>query len=239
MTADGGVPSIETSMARLILPTFIGALWFVFVSIAIGWQRYYIQSPAFDSAVLLVAALLSLPVLAIGHATPRLLPVIGCVIMGIVLGMLMMDSVFDVLVLTDASINDGWSLVSGRKVAFFYYNSILNSPIVNGVLFSLLMTMALGALVGLERARTTGDVSLKMTWYTLVGLNAVGNSGYIGIVIPRYLALRAATRFDAADFDGWAPVLGARLLLLASTVAAIAICMRLTPVPAGGREKQS
>ena len=193
----------------------------------VAWQAFYIQSSWRDTHVLVASSFLSLPILTIGHGTPSA-RLIGCVLMGLVVGMLTIDSCFDLLVLTEASVQVGGDAYSGRMVAFLYYNAILNSPLVNGMLFSVMLTMALGAGVGFAHARVSRSAARERAWCHLVGLAILGHAGYIFCVIPRYLALRSAKTFIGADFDRWWLVLSARLVLAASSMAAALICMQLT-----------
>ena len=73
-----------------------------------------------------------------------------------------------------------------------------------------------------------GDRGLFRTWLLIVGLALVGNSAYMGVAVPRYLRIRSARAFSAPDFDGWTEVLAARIVLLASMLTVIPICMRMT-----------
>ena len=215
------------SMPRLPpLPLLVA--WATTVGGTVAWQAFYIQSSWRDTLVLVASSFLSLPILTIGHALPQCLPLIGCVLMGLVVGMLTIDSCFDLLVLTEASVQVGGDAYSGRMVAFLYYNAILNSPLVNGMLFAVMLTMALGAGVGFAHARVSRSAARERAWCHLVGLAILGHAGYIFCVIPRYLALRSAKTFIGADFDRWWLVLSARLVLAASSMAAALICMQLT-----------
>jgi hypothetical protein len=133
----------------------------------------------------------------------------------------------DLLVISGEAVRDNRGAVAGRQAAFYYYHTILNSPVVNGALFAVLLMMALGAWVGLDHARATRDPHLRRTWHLLVGLAVVGHAGYLFGVIPRYLRIRASPVFHAADFDLWERVLVARLALMASSFVGIAVCVRL------------
>jgi hypothetical protein len=76
----------------LPLPKLI--VWASFVLGTTVWQRFYLETGSKDTIVAIVSAPLSLGVLSYAHANPVALPVIGCTLMGFVLGLLTMDTCF-------------------------------------------------------------------------------------------------------------------------------------------------
>ena len=54
-----------------------------------------------------------------------------------------------------------------------------------------------------------------------------GNGGYLGCVVPRYLAIRSSKAFDPALFADWEVVIVARLVLYASIILSLPVLFKL------------
>ena len=103
---------------------------------------------------------------------------------------------------------------------------MLNELHINGVLWTAMLVLVLAAARGLEYA---GPAQSRL-WVRLVAQSSRTNWLYLYCVVPRYLAIRAATSYDPSFFDGWGAVLAARIVLMLSIVHAATSCMRLTRV---------
>jgi len=134
-----------------------------------------------------------------------------------------------VVVLSGGALNlDGAGPVDARRVAFHYYNTMLNSPLVNAALYTSLSSMAVGAWAGLEHAYSTAqDADLQRAWKEIVLYAMVGHAAYLFGVVSHYLEIREARAYRPEYFDGWGVVLAVRLFLIAN-IFAICLCfMRL------------
>jgi len=212
-----------------LLPPRLLAVWAGMLASFITWQVVYVQSQFMDTLMLTTGGLISLAVLSVGHSRPALLPAIGLVFMGVVLGMLVIDAGFDIVVLSDQALKlDGVAPLEARRLAFNYYITMLNSPVVNAALYTSLSTMAVGAWVGLEHAYSSaGDADLQRGWMYIVLYAMVGHAAYLFGVVSNYLAIRGARTYRREYFDGWGVVLAVRLFLIANICAIIVNCMRV------------
>jgi hypothetical protein len=198
--------------------------------ILIGWAASLISSTAF----LCVAAgrreviggavthVLALPILRLPS---RAMPPIGCAVMGVLLGFLLVDCCFDLIVL-QGELDD-------RRAAFAYYHTILNTLHINSVLWIAMLALVLAAARGLQEAQGGGG----RVWARLLSQVSCTNALYVFTVMPRYLAIRAAGSggFEPAFFDDWWQVLAVRCLLIASITWAGATCVQLTVAQGGGQ----
>ena len=191
-------------------------LW---LSAVVGWGNEVIGGG--------VAHVVALPVIRL---SPRLMPSIGCAVMGVLFGLLLVDTCFDLMVLREGSVRLGpRQTTPGREIAFYYYHVMLNELHINGVLWTAMLVLVLAAARGLEYA----GLAQSRLWVRLVAQSSSTNGLYLYCVVPRYLAIRAATSYDPAFFDGWGAVLAARIVLMLSIVHAATSCIRLTLEPPG------
>jgi hypothetical protein len=221
----GGRAVDPPARVRLLPPKLLTA-WAAMLAGFITWQVLYVQSQLMDTLMLSTGALLSLGVLSVGHSRPETLPAIGLVFMGVVVGMLVIDAGFDIVVLSDQTFKlDGGAPVEARRVAFSYYHTMLNSPVVNAALYLSLSTMAVGAWVGLEHAYSSaGNADLQRDWFYIVLYAMVGHAAYLFGVVSNYLEIRGARAYRREYFDGWGVVLAVRLFLIANICAIIVHC---------------
>ena len=179
---------------------------------------------------------LALPILRLPS---RAMPPIGCAVMGVLLGFLLVDCCFDLLVLLGEP--DGGEGKAGggraapdeaRRAAFAYYHTILNTLHINSVLWIAMLALVLAAARGLQEAEGGGG----RVWARLLSQVSCTNALYVFTVMPRYLAIRAAGSggFEPAFFDDWWQVLAVRCLLIASITWAGATCVQLTVAQGGG-----
>ena len=209
---------IETSMLKLILG---------------GWAASLFVSTAFLCVVAgrteviggTITHVLALPILRLPS---RAMPPIGCAVMGVLLGFLLVDCAFDLLVLRSEAAD------LGRRAAFAYYHTILNTLHINSVLWIAMLALVLAAARGLQEAQGGGG----RVWFRLLSQVSCTNGLYIVTVMPRYLAIRAAASdgFEPTLFDGWWQVLAVRCLLMASIACAGATCVHLTVAQGKGEE---
>ena len=143
--------------------------------------------------------------------------------MGIAIGMLIIDLAFDIII-ADKPHDD-----QTKIIAHLYYHTMLNATHVNAILAALMLTMAIGAAIGLADAyQPTTPVRKWRAWVSLICLNVMGNGNYLAVVMPRYIRIRSSSAFNSSDFDGWLEVLRARCVLVLSLSCAVSICMWLT-----------
>jgi len=169
-----------------------------------------------DLAVVLGIYLICLPIIH-PSSTPRLMACLGGPICGFIGGMQLIDLCFDLCILRDRSISDGFDDFQARRVAFLYYHTVITAPHVNGVLLCIIVTAFLGSMVGLGRS----SPALLRHWLMLGAAMFVGTGGYLTCVVPRYLVIRMAKAFEPSLFDGWEMVLAARLVLYISLILAM------------------
>jgi len=192
----------------------------------LAWQYLSLGVGAVDMGVSLAAYTVCLP-LVDRRLNPRLLPPLGCAFMGLAIGLLLIDLCFDVLILSDVSVRVEDQVISGRKVAWLYYHTMLNKAHVNFALAVFMVLSFLGAMVGLGQSDSRG----RSYWQWLVISSIVGNSSYLMVVVPRYLSLRHNTVFSESDFDDWGRVVAARAALLIALGTDVALCISLTLQP--------
>ncbi|CAJ1331024.1 unnamed protein product [Effrenium voratum] len=197
---------------------FLCDIWgFAIHRLTAGLGRCSIQV---DLLLLIVAHVVCLPIIS-----PRLdaavVPAIGCVVIGLAIGCELVDMCFDSLIYWDVTLTDGDGVISGRKVAFLYYNTMLKARHINFSIELFLLVGQFGALVGLTRS----PPKVRQAWKGLVATMISGNGGYLTSVVPRYLGIRFATEFDEGFFDGWSWVIAARFYLLVNLLIAIGLLM--------------
>merc|ERR1740130_633866 len=188
--------------------------WAVSLVVSTFWIRFVVGCPVWpDVACGFVSHLIALSVLWL---EPRLMIPIGLALMGVCVGLMLVDMAFDLVIIREGSVRLGPTTVTpGRLVAHHYYHSMLNATHINMAMWTAMLVLVLAAARGLEAARGTSQSSST-------------NCVYMYCVIPRYLAIRDAQAYDASAFDRWGEVLAARAVLLASICYAAAQCMRLT-----------
>ena len=122
-----------------------------------------------------VTHVLALPILRLPS---RAMPPIGCAVMGVLLGFLLVDCAFDLLVLRSEAAD------LGRRAAFAYYHTILNTLHINSVLWIAMLALVLAAARGLQEAQGGGG----RVWARLLTQVSCTNTLYVCTVMPRYLA---------------------------------------------------
>jgi len=195
-----GVPEWQLSLAWVA-----SALSFA------SWFLFGLQASNVDVCVILAAHVAILPILH-ARSEPSILCALGFLVIGLAIGFQLVDLCFDVLIIWDLSVHDTLGIISGRKIAWLYYNTMLNSRHINLALSLFLLVGQFVTLVGITRS--TG--SLRRKWIALVCNMIFGNGGYFIVVIPCYVAIRSSVAFDAQFFDGWMVVLIARMVLFAA-----------------------
>ena len=214
-----------------------------------GWAVSLLTSTAFLCVTAgrreviggVITHVLALPILRLPS---RAMPPIGCAVMGILLGFLLVDCCFDLLILQGEP--DGGegkagrgraapAAYGGRRAAFAYYHTILNTLHINSVLWIAMLALVLAAARGLQEAQGGGG----RVWARLLSQVSCTNALYVFTVMPRYLAIRAAGSggFKPAFFDDWWQVLAVRCLLIASITWAGATCVQLTVAQGGGGQE--
>ena len=203
------------------------ALWCASLAATVAWQRGVGGGRVADTACAALAHCAALPVILATVRRPRLLPLLGCSVMGMCIGLTLVDVAFDVQLLGHGSGDP-----APQRQAWAYYHTLLNAPHINGALLFFLLLMSFGAWIGAEDALSgAGDADARRTWRILGGLACTNILLYVLLVIPRYMRIRAAAAFEPAAFARWGEVLVARVVLLASMLAASALCMRLALAP--------
>jgi len=168
------------------------------------------------------------------------IPTLGLLVVGLAVGYQAIDLSFDIQVLHGRPGGEGGGTdsLSGRQVAWLYYNTMLNALPVNLGLLLFLLVGQFGAVAGFTRSPAT----VRKRWIRLFAFMCAGNGGYLAYVVPRYIAIRASTTFDEGLFDGWhAVVLSRGLLFVALGAAAreLSLLMREAPmVVANGVKSQ-
>ena len=150
-----------------------------------GWAASLIASTAFLCAAAgrreviggVVTHVLALPILRLPS---RAMPPIGCAVMGVLLGFLLVDCCFDLLVLQA----DAGAAHDARRAAFAYYHTILNTLHINSVLWIAMLALVLAAARGLQEAQGGGG----RVWARLLTQVSCTNTLYVLTVMPRYLA---------------------------------------------------
>mmetsp|Transcript_56183 Transcript_56183/g.147738 ORF Transcript_56183/g.147738 Transcript_56183/m.147738 type:complete len:260 (-) Transcript_56183:52-831(-) len=175
-----------------------------------------------DLAVVVAVHVVCLPVIS-SSTTPRILSCLGGPIMGLVAGMQLIDMCFDLMILRDVPIPDGPDVLQARRMAYFYYHTVISAAHVNAVLLGVILVSFLGALAGFERASS----EVRQSWTHLGVLMFAGTGGYLGCVVPRYLGIRSSKAFDPMLFADWEVVVAARLVLYASIILSLPILFRL------------
>lgn len=200
------------------------AMWLVsLAAFLIGLQIAVPNVSVQDSYLVAAVHMVCLPLISRRMTPARGLP-LGLVVIGLAIGFTLIDLCFDLLIVWDRSVSDGTSLISGRKIAWFYYNTMLNAGHVNFALGIFLLVAQFGAVTGVLR---TTSPRLRSKWVGLVGMMIVGNGGYLVTVVPRYLVIRASTTFEEEWFDGWVAVIWARMGLLATLGASVVMICSL------------
>ena len=150
-----------------------------------GWAASLVASTAFLCAAAgrreviggVVTHVLALPILRLPS---RAMPPIGCAVMGVLLGFLLVDCCFDLLVLQA----DAGEAHDARRAAFAYYHTILNTLLINSVLWIAMLALVLAAARGLQEAQGGGG----RVWARLLTQVSCTNTLYVLTVMPRYLA---------------------------------------------------
>ena len=150
-----------------------------------GWAASLVASTAFLCAAAgrreviggVVTHVLALPILRLPS---RAMPPIGCAVMGVLLGFLLVDCCFDLLVLQA----DAGAAHDARRAAFAYYHTILNTLHINSVLWIAMLALVLAAARGLQEAQGGGG----RVWARLLTQVSCTNTLYVCTVMPRYLA---------------------------------------------------
>ena len=122
-----------------------------------GWAASLVASTAFLCAAAgrreviggVVTHVLALPILRLPS---RAMPPIGCAVMGVLLGFLLVDCCFDLLVLQAGA----GAAHDARRAAFAYYHTILNTLHINSVLWIAMLALVLAAARGLQEAQGGG-----------------------------------------------------------------------------------
>mmetsp|Transcript_62179 Transcript_62179/g.108757 ORF Transcript_62179/g.108757 Transcript_62179/m.108757 type:complete len:230 (-) Transcript_62179:20-709(-) len=198
------------------------AAWVGSVLAFAAWFKLWLQTPATDVCIIIGTHVVVLPIIRRGLNLVHL-PALGCLMLGLGIGFQLIDLCFDFLIIYDHSLHDGLDVFAGRKVAWFYYNTMLNAKHVNVAIALFLLVGQFGAMVGITRS----PPHFRRIWITLVGLMVLGNGGYLFAVVPRYIAIRASVAFDERFFDGWWAVLAARTWLFVCLGLAIISCFSL------------
>jgi len=176
----------------------------------------------FDLVVLIGMHFVCLPIIA-PQTTPRLMACIAGSLYGLIAGLQCIDLCFDFVILSDQPISDGVDTFLARQVAYLYYHTVITASHVNAALLAIVLTSFLGALVGLGRS----SPGAQRQWLILGAAVVVGSGGYMTCVVPRYLAIRQASRFEASLFEGWGVVLGARIALYGSVLVSLPVLFAL------------
>ena len=200
-------------------------VWLTSLLFTVGWQRQFAGARSVDTICACAAHLVALPVILFCVQTPKLLPLIGCSMLGCCLGICVVDVVFDMQVLDADESLDGFS---PKRMAWGYYHSVLNSSLINGIMLFFLLLMAFGAWIGIEDALITASKEVRRLWVMLVILCSAGVPLYLCLVVPRYMSIRFATAYDPQALQRWFEVLAARIVLMVSMAAGCALCMRLS-----------
>lgn len=114
-----GVPEWQLSLAW-VASALSFASWFI-----VG-----LQASKLDVCVILVAHVAILPILH-ANSNPFLLLALGFLLIGLAVGFQLVDLCFDILIIWDLPVHDTLGIISGRKIAWLYYNTMLNSKHIN------------------------------------------------------------------------------------------------------------
>lgn len=220
VTSPGNVHD-EASSTR-ILDRCLFAFWTSSLIAFVVGTRLLCQSSMDDCLVLALAHCICLPL--IHRNTPlALIPPLGCAVVGMAIGFQLVDLGFDMLIIWGRSVHDGLDALSGRRVAWLYYNTMLNAQSVNLGIAVFLLVGQFGAVVGLSRSLARA----RRQWRRLVFTMIAGNGGYMISVVPRYVAIWQSAAFDEGFFDGWRFVVLARVYLFVALGAALVILCSL------------
>merc|ERR1719424_1725713 len=128
--------------------------WAVSLGMSTVWIRFVVGCPVWpDVASGFVSHLIALSVLWLD---PRLLPPLGCAVMGVCVGLMLVDMAFDLVIIREGSVRLGPTTVTpGRLVAHHYHHAMLNTTHINMAMWSAMLCLVLAAARGLEAARGT------------------------------------------------------------------------------------
>eukprot|EP00448_Togula_jolla_P012978 CAMPEP_0170597408 /NCGR_PEP_ID=MMETSP0224-20130122/15694_1 /TAXON_ID=285029 /ORGANISM="Togula jolla, Strain CCCM 725" /LENGTH=236 /DNA_ID=CAMNT_0010921883 /DNA_START=46 /DNA_END=756 /DNA_ORIENTATION=+ len=186
-----------------------------------------------DFAIFNGIFLACLPVIS-RQMTPRLLACLGGPICGLISGMQIIDLCFDICILHDRPISDGFEMLQPRRLAWVYYHMVLNAPHVNSVLLGIIVICFLGSIAGIGRS----SPEVQQRWLVIGAMMSVGVVSYLGAVMPRYLTIRKSSAFEASMFDGWQVVIAARLLLFLSIIVNLPLVFSLQLMPEEAEEQK-
>ncbi|KAJ1639127.1 hypothetical protein T492DRAFT_939026 [Pavlovales sp. CCMP2436] len=208
----------------------VASSWVASLSAIAYWQYAILRVDAVDLCVTLAAHLIVLPMLG-RRFDARLLPSFGCALCGMCVGFSFIDTCFDLLIVADKTIADGTGpdgkgTIAARHAAYIYYHTMLNASHINFALLVYVLVSSLGTMMGLSDSSR----EVKRLWLIMCAVAAAGNSFYVSYVVPRYVRIRAATRYEPSDFDEWDGVLYARFGLVVALLICIYLCTRLNLV---------
>eukprot|EP00930_Biecheleria_cincta_P069117 TRINITY_DN56899_c0_g1_i1.p1 TRINITY_DN56899_c0_g1~~TRINITY_DN56899_c0_g1_i1.p1 ORF type:complete len:233 (-),score=8.56 TRINITY_DN56899_c0_g1_i1:93-791(-) len=184
------------------------------------WFQFGLPASNADCCVVASAHVVCLPLIS-RRMTPAALLGICFATNGLAIGFELIDLVFDILVVRDLPVHDGQSSISARRIAWLYYNTMLNSKHVNFGIAIILMVGQFAIPASIMRS----SLQVLGSWMTLFAMMVAGNGAYLLIVIPRYNFIRASVIFEESFFDGWSAVILAHLwLLFCQGVAMVVLC---------------
>jgi len=170
-----------------------------------------------DHAVFSSASLSVLPLLSRG-TTISFVGSLGSTLMGCIIGLQTIDVCFDLAIVNNSHVSDGTVTLEARRVAYFYYHRVLNSPHVNGLLQAMVLCSCLGPALGMIR----GSPEVQRRFVLLGVFSGTGSGTYLAVVVSRYLAIRdSPAGYQPELFDDWDRVFAARLVLYASTLLSL------------------
>lgn len=138
--------------------------------------------------------------------------------MGCIIGLQAIDMCFDLAIINGSHVSDGSIALEARRVAYFYYHTMLNASHVNGLLLAMVLCSCLGPTLGMVR----GTHEVQRRFILLSILSGIGSGSYMAVVMPRYLVIRNSTAgYRSELFDGWEKVLAARMVLYTTTVLSL------------------
>jgi len=174
-----------------------------------------------DYAVLLCSHVMCLPLLS-RSVTPQTITWLAGPIYGIIVGLQVLDLCFDLLILRTRSGPPDVALEAG-KLAFQYYNLVLNAMHVNAVLMCVILVASLGSLVGFSRSSS----EVRRTWLMMGVCMVIGTGGYLVCVVSRYLKIRVAKEFSMDMFEGWEVVFAARINLFVCVMVSLPLLFKI------------
>merc|ERR1740130_333079 len=118
--------------------------WAVSLVVSTFWIRFVVGCPVWpDVACGFVSHLIALSVLWL---EPRLMIPIGLALMGVCVGLMLVDMVFDLVIIREGSVRLGPTTVTpGRLVAHHYYHAMLNTTHINMAMWSAMLCLVLAA----------------------------------------------------------------------------------------------